>query len=91
MPADKKGAEMPKETIAVIQETRQTSKEPHSWRPGFTIHWGNPGVVVVSMSTYPEGETGPEKIMSRTLDREAINNAIRVLRRARDSAYGKDE
>lgn len=91
MLADKKGAEMPKETIAVIQETRQTSGQPHSWRPGFSIHWGNPGQVIVAMTTYEYGTTGPEKTMSRTLGREEINNAIRVLRRARDAAYGKDE
>jgi hypothetical protein len=39
---------------------------------------------------FGDGTAPPAKIISQPLDRGQINNMIRVLRRARDAAYGAD-
>lgn len=36
------------------------------------------------------GDTGPARIWTQVLSRQEINKLIRVLRRARDQAYGED-
>lgn len=73
------------------------------WAGGGLLGGGN---VQVHMTTYPEtpwhelkvNEEGhpvvwprPTEVFSGVLTRADINNLIKVLRRARDSAYGRDE
>ena len=64
-----------------------------------TVQWGKPGnldpAVILSSwrETYlPDGSHADWDPKSAwNLDRKSINKLIRVLRRARDQAYGRDE
>lgn len=48
----------------------------------FTFNTPTPGAVSVS---------GPYSDLWVSLDRKGVNDLIRILRRARDAAFGKDE
>lgn len=72
-----------------------------SWTREDAIY-GRPGFVQVSMEFTPEaltertkgledGQTATISLFSENLNRAEINNMIRVLKRARDAAHGKDE
>jgi hypothetical protein len=58
------------------------------------VLWGRNSYVQVASINLPLKETNPHDPVSGfyvDLDRPMINKAIRVLRRARDQAYGADE
>lgn len=65
----------------------------------FTVQWGksnvpDPSVILASWceALLPNGERADWMPGAAwDLDRETINKLIRVLRRARDQAYGRDE
>lgn len=76
---------MPKETITVGGTTQQPT----------TVHvgWDRTGHVQLATKGWLHGAApdDPEVGLYADLNREQINTLIRHLRRARDTAYGRDE
>lgn len=80
---------MPKEYITT---DRTLTKDTPGWS-AVRVDWSRNGHVQVASVAYetpPESQTGDNGWFV-DLDRERINELIRVLRRARDQAYGKNE
>lgn len=87
---------MPKEYIVTNATTRRTN-EHGGEREAVRVGWDPNGWVQVAtvLMAGVEGATGPveasvDQGQFVDLDRESLNRLIRVLRRARDSAYGAD-
>lgn len=55
------------------------------------VHWDRDTQVQVSVTRHEGGDAPKWSIHSEPLTRVQINDLIRVLRRARDQAYGRDE
>lgn len=89
---------MPKETITDLANMYDVQV---GWQSGSDVQIGvvtHDGGTIVEW-LFPEASTGTITVSDSspsftglwgTLDREGINRLIRVLRRARDSAYGAD-
>jgi hypothetical protein len=78
---------MPRETI--YRSTVQDS--PYQ---ALTIGWytaDQGGSVTVGIRETGKSEESPDNGVFTDLTRDQINKTIKVLRRARDSAYGRDE
>ena len=71
---------MPREVIG-----NATPNEPYNVKVG----WDHIGNVQVGVDETP-GRVGESGLWS-TLDRKGCNDLIRVLRRARDASFGRDE
>ncbi|WP_280389820.1 hypothetical protein [Nocardia wallacei] len=72
---------MPRETVhQVVSDGVKTSLD---------VHWGRDTFVQLGVAR-DEGKQG-SSLWSESLTRDQINHLIRVLRRARDQAYGRDE
>ena len=92
---------MPKETISYGVPIRLGDPDKGNGIDTFTPHlhvrWHREGEwVQVQLTVEPEHaryllDNTCRDITSEVLDRRAINNLIRTLRRARDAAYGTDE
>lgn len=67
--------------------------EPVTYREAITVSWLADADVNVCVEHEPlQGVEGEEPWAAAiTLDRAEINRVIKALRRARDSAYGRDE
>lgn len=79
---------MPKE--AIHPSTPQRDDEPLRMAE---VGWHANGWVQLGIKTEirESGESVTGDVVATDLDRQQINNLIRVLRRARDQAYGRDE
>lgn len=77
---------MPKEVIH--GDANQSA--PLAVQVGWWKDYGVVQVASVDLSA-PEGSDDPAHGLHCDLTRAAINDLIRVLRRARDQAFGKDE
>ena len=79
---------MPKEII-----WGDTPQEEHDGDNIFVpeVRWWKDRDVVVGLVPVGNPEAPGKGLYTDTLTRAQINNLIRVLRRARDQAYGRDE
>jgi hypothetical protein len=75
------GTVMPKE---VIRSNPNTQFYPE-------VRWGRDMDVQVATIDGDKEESDLTRGVFATVDRQAINRLINVLRRARDAAYGRDE
>lgn len=71
---------MPKETIRT-----------DNGGTGVRVGWQAGGVQVASLRNADYTGDEPSNGQHVSIDRHQLNRLIRVLRRARDSAYGRDE
>lgn len=71
---------MPKEII--------TSTPADQFAP--EVRWGRDRDVQLATVDLSRADDDPERGLFASLDRSGINRLIRVLRRARDQAYGPD-
>lgn len=55
------------------------------------VGWGRDSFVQIGSVDQSREQYSPERGYFIDLDRQSINRLIRVLRRARDQAYGADE
>lgn len=88
---------MPKEYITTAS-SRERADRLGGDREAVRVGWGREGWVQIAsvLMQQIEGSTSPTEARVDQgqfvdLDRESVNNLIRVLRRARDQAFGKDE
>ena len=93
---------MPKEHVKSrydgepVMITKVGSSDPPVWSdplPAFRIEvgWDRHGFVQVA-TTDPEAELGTrESGLYVDIDRNGVNDLIRLLRKARDQAFGRDE
>jgi hypothetical protein len=76
---------MPKETIVRPGAAASGCEPAH----GLQVGWNRLGWVQVSAVPHGWESTGDWSIVD--MDHDSINRLIRVLRRARDQAFGRDE
>lgn len=55
------------------------------------VHWGRDMLVEIASVNLTKEQHTEERGWFTELNRDAINKLIKVLRRARDQAYGADE
>lgn len=95
---------MPKEKISKIKDALPEASDPGETperTPTVQVGWTRDGWVQVSVegdpsyfqfaANAPDPGDGRCTVYSDSLDREELNKLIRVLRRARDQAFGRDE
>jgi len=83
---------MPKEHI-ITKDDRRLQQERGGPVPAVRIGWQRGCAVQIDTVYLDGGEWANQQPEGQfvNLDRQAINQLIQVLRRARDQAYGKDE
>ena len=83
---------MPKETIYGHADQRTSDTRPLAVEVGWDKASSRPGATV-TVASYEKANIGPftpSATESTPLNRADINQLIRVLRKARDEAYGSD-
>jgi hypothetical protein len=83
---------MPKEYLVNPSERRRQEKHGGD-TAAVRVGWQRDTEVQIATVLLPGGEWGEEPNVGQfvDLDRYTLNRLIRVLRRARDQAYGRDE
>jgi hypothetical protein len=92
---DKDGNEYNENSRELEEYLRTDSTDnPHAedkWRRrGVHVGWVKQKYVEIGVASFDPSREMPADGLFMPLDREAINNLIHALRRARDSAFGKD-
>lgn len=83
---------MPKEFVHSIDQPDTNSDPLHTSQPSVKLGWSRESehvqLAVVDWATDPDGMKAG--VLHVQFDRYSINQMIRLLRRARDSAFGQD-